>query len=854
MKDLKMVLCFVLLFLLYTNTSNAQDTPEFLIDTSIVFGHSYDHKGYPAIAFDGTNYLVVWEEENNGNINIIGTFVDQSGKVLTPHPDEIIIANGSHNHLTPDIAFDGNNYLVVWCEEKINPENRDIIGTRISPEGEILDPAGINISAAPEDQFLPSITFGGAYYFISWCDLRDTTIKGTRVNTSGEVQDSLGIIISSRLSDYWNYRGNSYVISDGTNYLACWYKKKLGGSNGNFATLINQNGEVLDTIEILTYSGMGFLNPEVSLAFDGDNYFFVGNIGFSTNVKVVGIRINTLGTVIDTIIISYGATSSVSYNNGYYLVGFTPHIHDENPNIYAKRVDKSGVILDSTAIQITHYASAPFSAGNHSIASDGTNSLIIWDTRGFIEGSRVDENGNVLDYDGIMISTHPQSQINPSVASDGSNYFITWKDTRYNIFDIYGTRIDQQGNNLNPNGVYIRKIIKDEENNPKVTFGGSYYMAVWIGYEPTRNICGARIDQSGILMDTSSVVIFNYGLEHNPSIASDGDKYLITSEVSSDIYGLILNQSGTLLYTFPIPITEQSQRNPSIAYNGSNYLVVWQNYFYPYNDIYGTLVDTTGLVLQPDGIEICIDEGDQVYPSAASDGNNYFVVWQDNLDSPTNIYGARLDSTGTLLDTMAIPISLAEGDQKYPAVAFNGNEYVVVWQDNRNSYGYDIYGARVSTSGNVIDSFVVSNAFGDQLSPDIAYSSDNQVLVVYSGWTGEYEGKLYDCMRIWGRYLGSVSGIDNQSNELVTEYKLAQCYPNPFNSATTIQYSIKERSSVELVLYDILGRQVKVLIKENQDAGNYKVNFDAGYLASGIYLYRLNAGNYVETKKMVLMK
>jgi len=847
MKDLKMFMYFVSLFLLYTITSNAQDTPEFLIDTSIVFGHSYNFQGNPAIAFDGTNYLIVWEEENNGNINIIGTFVDQSGRVLTPHPDEIIITNGSYNHLTPDIAFDGTNYLVVWCEEKINPENRDIIGTRISTEGEILDPAGINISVAPEDQFLPSITFGGAYYFISWCDLRDTTIKGTRVNTSGEVQDSLGIIISSRLSDSWYYFGNSNVISDGTNYLACWYKWGVG-SYGNYATLINQNGEVLDTIEILTYSGMGFLNPEVSLAFDGDNYFFVGNIGFSTNVKVVGIRINTLGTVIDTTIISYGTTSSISYNNGYYLVGFTPHVWYENPNIYAKRVDISGIILDSTSIQITHFSYPPyFSAGNHSIASDGTNSLIIWDTRGFIEGSRVDKNGNVLDYDGIMISTHPQSQINPSVASDGSNYFITWKDTRYNIFDIYGTRIDQQGNNLNPNGVYIHNINHDEDIHPKVTFGGSYYMAAWRG-----SICRARIDQSGILLDTSSVAISGR-FWTRPSIASGGDKYLITADNTSDVIGIILNQSGSVVNTFPIASFGHDQSSRS-AYNGSNYLVVWQNYIYPDNDIYGTLVDTTGLVLQPDGIQICANEDDQIYPSAASDGTNYLVVWQDNLDPPNNIWGARLDSSGTLIDTVAIPISLAEGDQKYPAIAFDGNDYVVVWQDNRNGIDYDIYGARVSTNGTVIDSFAVSNAIGNQLSPDIAYSSHNQVLVVYSGWTSDYEGKLYDCMRIWGRFLESISGIEDQQSEIVTEYRLEQCYPNPFNPSTTIQYSIKERSSVELILYDILGRQVEILVKEEQDAGYYKLNFNAGRLASGVYLYRIQAGDFIQTKKMVLMK
>jgi len=102
-----------------------------------------------------------------------------------------------------------------------------------------------------------------------------------------------------------------------------------------------------------------------------------------------------------------------------------------------------------------------------------------------------------------------------------------------------------------------------------------------------------------------------------------------------------------------------------------------------------------------------------------------------------------------------------------------------------------------------------------------------------------------------------IVGIEDDETEelqIPTEFELAQNYPNPFNPATTIQYSIKERSSVGLVLYDILGRQVVVLVNEEQDAGYYKVNFNAGSLASGIYLYRLQTGSFIETKKMVLLK
>ena len=86
------------------------------------------------------------------------------------------------------------------------------------------------------------------------------------------------------------------------------------------------------------------------------------------------------------------------------------------------------------------------------------------------------------------------------------------------------------------------------------------------------------------------------------------------------------------------------------------------------------------------------------------------------------------------------------------------------------------------------------------------------------------------------------------------EYFLSQNFPNPFNPATTIRYEIKELTDVELKVFDILGREVMSLINEEKPAGRYEAKFDAKGLPSGIYFYRLRAGSFVETKKMVLMK
>lgn len=85
-------------------------------------------------------------------------------------------------------------------------------------------------------------------------------------------------------------------------------------------------------------------------------------------------------------------------------------------------------------------------------------------------------------------------------------------------------------------------------------------------------------------------------------------------------------------------------------------------------------------------------------------------------------------------------------------------------------------------------------------------------------------------------------------------FALGQNYPNPFNPATVISYSLPKAGHVTLKVYDIIGRQVAVLYSGNRQPGRYTVNFDASKLASGVYFYRLRAGNYVTTKKMILLK
>lgn len=100
----------------------------------------------------------------------------------------------------------------------------------------------------------------------------------------------------------------------------------------------------------------------------------------------------------------------------------------------------------------------------------------------------------------------------------------------------------------------------------------------------------------------------------------------------------------------------------------------------------------------------------------------------------------------------------------------------------------------------------------------------------------------------------SPTDVDENPQQLVNEFDLLQNYPNPFNPSTVINYQISKSNRVTLKVYDIIGNEIATLVNNHQPAGKYSVEFNASNLPSGIYLYRLEAGDFVQTRKMTLIK
>ena len=126
-------------------------------------------------------------------------------------------------------------------------------------------------------------------------------------------------------------------------------------------------------------------------------------------------------------------------------------------------------------------------------------------------------------------------------------------------------------------------------------------------------------------------------------------------------------------------------------------------------------------------------------------------------------------------------------------------------------------------------------------------SSDGKFFVGFgrNGTTGQDEGYFLA--------VDDINSID-ESQFTPENFVLLQNYPNPFNPSTSIQYQVPSISQVSLKVFDILGNEIETLVNEEKPAGIYQIQFDASNLTSGVYFYRLQAGSFVDTKKMILIK
>ena len=214
-----------------------------------------------------------------------------------------------------------------------------------------------------------------------------------------------------------------------------------------------------------------------------------------------------------------------------------------------------------------------------------------------------------------------------------------------------------------------------------------------------------------------------------------------------------------------------------------------------------------------------------------------FVFWDSNIDS------------GYSVDNLS-PLS----PQKLLAILLPDNNIKLTWSKNSidpDVRNYMVY--RSANSGFIPDETSLLSSLNDTIFIDTNVPS-NINSVYYKAETIDIHGN-----RSLPSEEASITLVRvEKDNDLPLEFGINQNYPNPFNPSTIISYQLAEHSKVILRVYNILGDEVAILVDQDQEAGNYEVEFQSTVgslqLASGIYFYKLNAGNYTETKKMILLR
>ncbi len=304
----------------------------------------------------------------------------------------------------------------------------------------------------------------------------------------------------------------------------------------------------------------------------------------------------------------------------------------------------------------------------------------------------------------------------PGIASDGINFLVvSGTSSPVAMGPILATLIDAQGKlitTLNP-----PLAVGDR---PVAAFDGTNYWVVFSNDPSSVPGCFAqRVTPSGTILDASPIVISSGSscVSHQKIVFGPSNGLVVYphSNLSpQDLYGILVAPDGTVQGAeFPIAADGNDHASPVVAFDGVNYLVVWQQVDPKIvgsdnNLIYAARVSQAGVVLDTAHIAISTGLLGQENPSVAFDGGNYLISWEDLRSKLREIYGARLSPAGALLDGTAAssgflisPAASGASTVDSPNIIYTGSEYLVAWDspDLQGNPGECVYAARVSTAG-----------------------------------------------------------------------------------------------------------------------------------------------------------
>jgi hypothetical protein len=522
--------------------------------------------------------------------------------------------------------------------------------------------------------------------------------------------------------------------------------------------------------------------------------------------------------------------------------------------IYAQRIDGSGSNLWTLD-------GVPLSTGDGwqrypVIVSDGAEGAIIaWQTgigaSADIYAQRVNGNGEVQwSSAGDSVCTASGQQTAIFAAADGTGgAIVTWTDRRSGGDNIFAQRMDASGSmRWTADGAPICDVVNDQAGGGIAPDGSGGAIIAWTDYRngASWELYAQRVDSIGTVQWTVNgvhVPVKSGGMSDLRIVTDDagGIFFVCTATAASDsLFAGRVDGSGASLWTAPISPANTGTVSNLISDGAGGAVVSWETN----GDVYSQKIDASGSIVWPEGgVSTCIADDSQQYPVITSDGaGGLIAAWWDFRNSggsafEGDVYAARVDENGSI-----VPTQLASHSAFIEATTV-----VIQW-------------TLIETGEN--PTFVILRS-----GPGCAeFTQIPDPVIERSGLSFRFRDA--DC-RPGDIYRYRVDVIDGGDRRVLFETDalmvpaaepiLHQNHPNPFNPSTTISYVIHEDARVTLEIFDVEGRLVTKLVDTYQIRGPYTVRWNGVdhtgvRVESGVYLYRLTAGKYTISRKMVLLR
>ncbi len=478
------------------------------------------------------------------------------------------------------------------------------------------------------------------------------------------------------------------------------------------------------------------------------------------------------------------------------------------------------------------------------------------------------------------------TQRNVNVCDDGSGgLFVVFEDLRENWNQVRMSHLDHSGEVVSPDsGVIVWWTTELGDQGPAFVApdgeGGCY--VAWSGYT-----LDFWLDLWVMRLDAQLEQMWDEPVRLSESVEDDMISGLVpsadgscivswvfgTADVGFDVKAARVEPDGEITWYTDVCNATGDQENPVMISDGSGGVyVAWsdrrveENYW----DIYAQRIAADGTVLWAEnGRAVCTANWNQNHPQIALDSRGDLIVaWEDfRSGEDVHVYAQKLSPTGELRwEQNGVPVARADNLGSFSIASSEGRDgFLAAWSDYREYYPrafathFDSTGVPYDDPFWRPDSGGAVNNLVDCRQDALSAASDGWggIVVAWQNYRNDHdmydEGEIYIDLYAQ-RLFDYASAGDKPPHGVPREYALYQNYPNPFNPVTTIAFDLPQATEIELKVFNLLGREVATLVDQSLDAGAHHVNFDASALPSGLYFYRLEAGTFAQTRKLVLLK